>query len=260
MIEIAEPRSGVVSGKLTCGWVDDQGVLHQSFVVKEMTGVEEDLLAGKGPVLPRLNKVIVNCIESIGSISDRHQIARAVDLFTASDRMILLVAIRRASLGDSYLTKIKCPSCSADSDISLNLSTLETREMSSPQQRNYETLISTGEAVRWHIMTGIDEDWLQNNRKRLKSDNDILTLAMLARVDAVGDQVINRMAGFQNAIDCMKKMRSRDRNQLRNAFTETEGFIDTSVEYECPSCGNEFKGDLDIAQASFFFPQDTQKR
>jgi hypothetical protein len=58
----------------------------------------------------------------------------------------------------------------------------------------------------------------------------------------------------------MKKMRSRDRNQLRNAFTETEGFIDTNVEYECPSCGSEFKGDMDIAQASFFFPQDTQKR
>ena len=161
MIEISEPRSGVISGKLTCGWLDERNQLHQDYVVVEMTGAEEDLLTGKGPVLPRLNRVISNCLESLGSITEKHTIARAVDHFTATDRMILLLAIRRASLGDIYNTKVKCPSCGAESNVGLNLATLETRDMADPMKREFESTLSTGRVVRWHIMTGRDEEWLQ---------------------------------------------------------------------------------------------------
>lgn len=260
MIEITEPRSGIVSGKLTCGWVDERGQLHQTFVVKEMTGVEEDLLAGKGPVLQRLNTVISNCTESIGTIVERPTIARAVDGLTATDRMLLLVSVRRASLGDRYNTKIKCPSCEKESHVSLNLANLEVREMEKPEQRTFESVLDTGLVVKWHIMTGQDEDWLQGQRKRSKTDNDLLTLAMLARVDEVGGQKVDRNRNIGEAVDQMKRMRSRERNQLRNIFTATEGFIDTNVEYTCPSCSAEFRGDLDVAQTGFFFPQEESKR
>ena len=260
MIEISEPRSGVISGELTCGWLDERNQLHQTFVVHEMTGVEEDLLAGKGAVLPRLNRVITNCLESIGGITDKAVISRAVDGLTATDRMLLLVAIRRASLGDDYLTKIKCPSCGKESNISVSLATLETRKMVDPTKRRIETTLSTGLVVQWHIMTGQDEEWLQGLRKRPQTDNDVLTLALLSRVDAVGDTVLNRVTNLPSALNLLKGLRIRERNELRNLFTDTEGFVDTNVEYECPSCNAEFSGDLDVAQTGFFFPQGASKR
>ena len=259
MIDITEPRSGVVSGELTCGWLDERNQLHQSFVVCEMTGVEEDLLAGKGAVLPRLNRVIVNCLESLGGVTEKAVLSRAVDGLTATDRMLLLVAIRRASLGDAYSTKIKCPSCAKESNISVNLATLETRKMAEPTKRRITTTLSTGLVVQWHIMTGQDEDWLQSLRKRPQTENDLLTLALLSRVDAIGDTVVNRVTNLNAATDLLKGLRSRERNELRNLFTETEGFIDTNVEYECPACNAEFRGDLDVAQTGFFFPQGPSK-
>jgi predicted RNA-binding Zn-ribbon protein involved in translation (DUF1610 family) len=258
-MEIVEPRSGVVSGELTCGWLDERNQLHQTFVVNEMTGVEEDLLAGKGAVLPRLNRVIANCLESIGGITDKSVISRAVDGLTATDRMLLLVAIRRASLGDNYDTKIKCPSCGKESSITVGLSNLETRKMVDPTQRRISTTLSTGLVVQWHIMTGQDEEWLQGLRKRPQTDNDLLTLALLARVDAIGDTVVNRVTNLNGALGLLKGLRSRERNELRNLFSQTEGFVDTNVEYECPSCGEEFRGDLDVAQTGFFFPQGSSK-
>ena len=259
-MEIVEPRSGVVSGTLTCGWLDERNQLHQTFVVREMTGVEEDLLAGKGSVLPRLNRVIANCLDSIGEVTDKAVISRAVDGLTATDRMLLLVSIRRASLGDEYDTRIKCPSCSKESNITVNLANLETRRVADPTQRRITTTLSTGLVVQWHIMTGQDEDWLQGLRKRPQTDNDLLTLALLSRVDAVGDTVLNRVTNLPSATALLKGLRSRERNELRNLFSETEGFVDTNVEYECPACNAEFRGDLDVAQTGFFFPQGPSKR
>jgi hypothetical protein len=259
MIETADARSGVIAGKLTCGWLDERNQLHQDYVVVEMTGVEEDLLTGKGQVLPRLNRVITNCLESLGSITEKHTIARAVDNLTATDRMILLIAIRRASLGDIYSTRIKCPSCGAESNVGLNLSTLETRDMLDPLKRDFEVTLSTGRKVRWHIMTGRDEEWLQGQRKSSRSENDVLTLAMLSRIDEVDGVRIDRVRGIHDAIDTIKRLKSRERNELRNEFTTNEGFMDSNVEYSCPSCSSDFSGELDVAQTNFFFPAGASK-
>ena len=262
--EVMEPRSGVIADVLPCGFVDAEGGLHQQFVVREMTGSEEDLLAGKGPVLPRLNRVIANCLVSLGAIEERSALARIVDGLTATDRMVLLIAIRRASLGDDYTSKIKCPDCSKESNITVSLADLEKIPMPDPKTRNYLHTLSTGMQVGWHVMTGHDEDWLQGQRKRANSDNDLLTLAMLARVDSIGKgantQVLNRVAAFPSALAACKALLTRERNELRQMFTEIEGSVDTVVEYGCPSCNAEFRGDLDVAQTGFFFPAATPKR
>lgn len=259
MRDVLEARSGVISGRLTCGWIDGDGAVHQDFIVEEMSGVEEDLLAGSGPVVPRLNRVILNCLAQLGALSEKSDLAKAVNDLTATDRMLLLVSIRRASLGDMYRTKIKCPSCSEESHVALDLSSLETREMSDPKKREFESELSSGKVVKWHVMTGADEAWLQTQRKRSRSEGDLITLAMLSRVDEVDGEPLDREKQLRRAIDCVKSMKARERVELRNLFTEVEGFVDTNVEYECPKCLSEFRGDLDAAQPGFFFPQDTQR-
>ena len=225
MRDVLEARSGVVSGRLTCGWIDEEGAVHQDFIVEEMSGVEEDLLAGKGPVLPRLNKVILNCLTQLGELSEKGPLAKAVNGLTATDRMLLLVSIRRASLGDMYRTKIKCPSCKTESHIALDLAGLETREMSDPSKREFESTLCTGKVVKWHVMTGHDEAWLQTRRKKAQSSGDVITLAMLSRVDAVDGEPLDRDKQLRRAIDCVKAMKARERNELRNLFVDVEGFF-----------------------------------
>jgi len=249
-VSILDPKSGTVSGVLPCGWLDD-GKVHREFVVREMTGEEEDILAGKGPVVTRLNRVISNCLESLGDHSDPPVINRAVNQLTAVDRMLLMISIRRASLGDAYMVKINCPECREESTASLDLSQLETKDMPDPSTREFETTLSSGRLVQWHVMDGRDENWLQSMSKK---GQNLLTLAMLSRVDAVDGTVLNRQANLAEALRHLKAFRMSERNEMRVLFQEQEGSVDTEVEYECPSCAHDFKTELDVGQKTFFFP------
>ena len=252
-MSILDPKSGTVAGVLPCGYLDPDGKLHSDFIVREMTGEEEDVLAGKGPVITRLNRVILNCLDSLGGETDKTTLNRAVAQLTAVDRMLLMISIRRASLGDQYMMKITCQSqdCQDVSTASLNLAHLEVKPMEEPACREFETTLASGRLVKWHVMDGRDEQWLQGMAKK---GQNILTLSMLSRVDGVDDLTLNRQSNLAGALKCLKAFRMSERNELRALFVKCEGSVDTEVEYECPSCGHEFKSELDVGQQTFFFP------
>lgn len=252
-IGVLDSRSGIVSGDLPCGFIDAEGKLHNTFVVHEMTGVEEDLLTGKGPVVPRLNKILSNCSDSIGGVSGVSEIAQAVQGLTAVDRMTMLINVRRASLGDFYEIKITCPKCEDSGRFEIDLSSLDTKPMSDPLVRSVESTTARGKVVRWHVMTGSDETWMQRQMKRLK-DKDMLTVAMLARIDAIDDVELDRSHKLQDAFASLKSLSLRERSEIRGFFTGVEGTIDTEIEHECEHCGHEFGGQLDVGQPGFFFP------
>jgi hypothetical protein len=243
-----------VSGELTAGFVDSEGEVHTTFVVSEMTGVEEDILAGKGDMMPRLNQVIYNCTQSIGSIMEKAGLSPAVKALTSIDRMLMLISIRRASLGDDYMVQVTCPDCSESSTHTIDLSGLETTQIANPNSREIVSTLDSGRAIKWHVMNGDDEAWLQRHGKRGK---DLLSLAMLARVDAIDEDVLDRRSNVKGAVSALQKLRMSERNQLRGIFIEEEGSIDTDIDFSCPDCGSEFTSDLDPGQTSFFFPSLT---
>ncbi len=257
MSELLDVSSATLSGELPCGFLDESGRVHQTFIVTEMTGEEEDLLAGTGPVVPRLNRVILNCLRQLGDIDDRSKLSNAVENLVASDRMYLLIAIRRASLGNRYVVKITCSSCSAQNTAAIDLAGLEVKSMPDPSKREFSDTMPSGSTVKWHVLNGKDEVWLT---KHAKSKQDRMTLAMLTRIDSITgvngqSVVIDRNKDLNAAIANLKKMSLRDRTFMRSLFEQREGTIDTEIEYTCPSCGAAFKGELDIQQ-SFFFPQE----
>ena len=127
-VDILSARSGTVAGNLASGVsVGESGSIEHDFIVQEMTGVEEDLLAGKGPIMPRLNQVILNCTTSIGGVTEKKDLGPIIRVLTSVDRMILLIAIRRASLGDTYSIKYACPACKSSNDAAIDLSSLEIK-------------------------------------------------------------------------------------------------------------------------------------
>lgn len=248
------PKSGCVSGQLASGvLVSDK--IERDFVVQEMTGVEEDLLAGKGDLMARLNQVIINCLVSLGGVNEKRDLSAFVRTMTAVDRMILLIAIRRASLGDMYRVKYSCPACSNSNNASVDLSSLDVVTASAESNEHTLTLDS-GRVIKWHTMTGQDEEWLQAQQKRQEKTGraDIMTLAMLTRVDEVDGEAVDRRGDLRAALTTLKGLRLSERNQLREAFKANEGSIDTEIEYECSHCSHQFSADLDVGQVGFFFP------
>jgi len=243
---------GSIAVELPCGYIDGEAV-HASAVVREMRGHEEDILAGSGPVSARMNAIIGNCLIGVGSISEPSKLRGIVERLMAPDRMALLIAIRRASLGDKFDAHVVCPLCKGEQHVTLDLKEVETVPMPDRMTREKTSALPSGIEIVWHVLTNDDEEWLTEKRKKKV---DLLTLGLLARIDMVNGDDIDRSQGYRRAVSAVKDLSMRDRTALRAIFEKEEGKVDTNVTFECsnPDCGHEWSGKMDIGQRGFFFP------
>jgi len=244
---------GSICGELPCGYLDDDGKLHREFLVKEMTGEEEDLLAGVGPVMPRLNQIITNCLVRLGGLTERRDISRAVERLTAVDRVVVLIALRRVSLGDRWSTKVVCKRCNKENRAGVNLKDMEIIPMPRPHERQFETELSSGKKIQWHVLSADDEEWLE---KKAKDRVDVLTLGLMARLDSIDGEQIDKERDFKGALRTLKKLVLRERREIRKVTTQNEGSVDTRVDFECTFCGHEWTMEMNVGQLDFFFPSD----
>ena len=248
--QISEAKSSLGIFDLPCGYLDPEGVLHKEVKVREITGHEEDMLANpKLNANKKLNELISSCVERIGQITDKGKLSQVVLDMTVGDRLFAIFAIRRVTVGDHYTYEVKCPHCSNVNSVTLDLSELELKAMPDPYKRLYETTLpKSGKKVKFSPMTGRGEDQLASMSKRKE---DMLSLSLLMRVSEVDGQ--------RPKLSTVKDMSSMDRAFLRDEFEKVEGGVETSIDLDCPACYAEFKQDLDVSQAGFFFPTGTQK-
>jgi len=243
------PKSSVDAFELPCGYLDADGNLHTSISVREMTGEEEEILAARNmPSSKKINRILARCTESIGPING-NMVEQVIPELTQGDRIYLLIAIRRASLGDEMPFATKCSSCEQEARFVLDLADLEVKNMPDPTIRTYElTLPKTEKKVVMKVLTGRGEEAISKASTRGK---DIITTAIFARVDSID--------GKPATIADLKSLPLVDRNFLRDAWEDHEGGVDTEVQLDCPNCGNEYDTELDISQQGFFNPSATLK-
>lgn len=246
--EFAKPS--VDSFKLPCGYLDEDGNLHTDVDVREMTGEEEEILAAKNmAVMKKMNKILSRCTTAIGSITDPRQIEAIIPDLTQGDRVYLLFAIRRVSLGDDFPFTTQCPQCEQKSNLTVNLSELAIKEMADPKLRTYPVeLNKSHKKVTMKVLTGRGEDSIS---KAATVGKDIISVAMLARMEAID--------GRPATLADLKALPLSDRNQLKDEWQEHEGGVDTEVDIQCPACDNEYKADIDIASQGFFSPSAVLK-
>jgi len=204
------------------------------------------LTAPKMPVLRKLGPVLSRCTTRLGTIVDRDQITEAVLDLPIGDRVFLLFAVRRASLGDDYPFNAVCPECEKSALYVQNLSELETIPMGDPKTRVFDCTLPSGKTARYHVMTGRHEDKIAN----LDKGTDGVSLSILARLDLLN--------GKPPTLAEVKALGMRDRNCLRDQFAEVEGGFNTIVDMECSHCGHKFETELEVNQ-SFFTPSATRK-
>jgi hypothetical protein len=246
--QIADPKSSLGVFDLPCGLLQPDGTLVKSVKVREITGVEEDMLASKKTApTKKMGELLAGCTLAVGDVIDPPEVRKAVSQLLVGDRVFLLLAIRRVSLGDIYPFKEKCPECGVITLYDIDLSTLEVKSMPDPAKRSYETVTDKGTKVRWHPMDGLGEERLSV----LQTEQDKVTLSLLVRIDMINDQ--------PPSVGMIKRMGMRERTAIRDAFQEAEGGVDTSLDFTCVKCEHEFKGEMDIGQQGFFFPSAARK-
>jgi hypothetical protein len=244
LTQIEYPKSTQGLFELPCGYLSPDGQLHSEVVVKEMTGAEEDLLASRQMTpLRKFSELIGRCVTRVGTITDRGQISAIVRHLTVGDRIFLMFAIRRVTIGNAYDFSKKCPECDKEGSYSVNLAELEVKKMKEPMRRIYDVTLPSGKTARVRVSTGEDEERIS----KLEKETDAISKGLLMRLELFD--------GKPPELSALKEMSWKDRQALKAEMNKLEGGLDTSVDIACASCGYEFKTDLEVS-AGFFFPQE----
>lgn len=246
--QLETPKSTLGVFELPCGYLDaDTNDLYTEVQLREIKGREEDMLnSSKVPANKKLSSLLSGCIERIGPITDKGKIRVMVDEMMTGDRIFLLFALRRVSLGDDLPVRENCPKCKANNFYIIDTSDLRIQKMESPFKRVYDTTLPSGKSARFRVATGTDE--IAQSKMRVRNKEDLISTMILMRLELLD--------GESPTLAAVADLGLRDRQALRKEFERVEGGIDLEVELDCPECGHEWKKDLDM-RPDFFFPSET---
>lgn len=246
--------------ELPCGFVDENGKVFKKAILREMTGAEEDMMDDDSiPRHVRTTNVLTECIDQLGNLTDKAKIrdvvADEVKLgkgITSTDRIALMVFLRRTSLGDIYKFERRCP-CPRQhlcKNRSLDLRTIDIKPVPEDRvgKRRVEvTLPRSSKKVILRVMTAKSEAPLVALRPTSK---DLRSVAITARVESIDGQVLDDP---RVAIDMVKALTQADREYIRSVYDKMEADVDTSVEVQCdhPMCAAEFSFPLELGQSFF---------
>jgi hypothetical protein len=247
---VGEVRPTQGSAVLPTGLLDDDGDLHTEVVFREMGGYEEDILTSRLPVGKKMNQILENCIQRIGTIDHKHESwGRYVRSLVTTDRLFILIRIRILSLGNLLRFRTTCPDCGKSFTPAVNLEDFHVIGMKRPKDR-----VWSGEFPRCKlpykakVQTGWDEEKTENKKFDQKDLASMVLLQRLVEVD-----------GKKPTLELVKSLSLIDRRHLRSELENSEGEIDNKVEMVCPNveCGAEFDSEIEIGNADFFFPSET---
>lgn len=244
--QMSEAKSPFGVFSLPCG-VMVEGELVTEVQVREITGEEEDLLGARNmDGGKKITQLLAGCLVRLGAVTDKDALLGHVRDMTLGDRVFLMFAIRRVTLGDELPCEEKCPECGKTDSYVADLGALKVKNMPNPKQRIYDVVLPSGGTARYHIMTGKDEEKVSKLDAR-----DQGSAVLLSRLDMLNGNPVT--------LDAVKKMPMRDRNFLRDQFEDVEGGVETGMDFACPNCSHEFVAELNPGTTGFFFPSRARK-
>jgi len=279
-----KPEAGIFT--LVGGYVDAEGELHKEVSLRSMSGHEEDLLGNRSvPMVQRMDQIMGNCVKSLGSITDKGEILRAVRSMSSGSRTHLLIALRVTSHwkthGSKYEMEMRCPAsntCGKIGYYKVDLLDLELFEPEDPSVMIHSTeLPDSGHEVSWAVMTGREDRIMHGiSSAGVGAESSALSYSILTRLRGWDGESIDleykdfltsgKKAKIKLSSDAnrwlneVKGLTTADRDHLRGEFEKHEPGIEMDVDIDCSHCGREFIAKLDISQEQFFFPTATSRR
>jgi hypothetical protein len=130
---VPEPADDIVT---LPGGVLVSNVLKTQVRIKELTGADEEALARASrhtsDPFAMFRSIIENCLVDVGGTKPTPDI---INSMLIGDRDAILMAIRVATYGSEYETRITCPKCSLDTDIALDLvEDIPERKLEDPER------------------------------------------------------------------------------------------------------------------------------
>lgn len=237
----------------TKGWFypDGDPLSLGEIEIKQMSAREEDILANQD--LIKKGKVLDKLLESL-------VVNKSIDIdkILIPDKNAIFISIRRLAYGDEYPVKITCPQCSAQNNVSINLSELVYKPFdfeNLPRGENsflFELPFSKIQ-ITYKILNQLDEKSIETELDSLKKINkDVsreLTTRLIYLITSVGGNPDkNIIRKFVN-----EQLTARDSQMLRKYTNEHNPNVDMTFNFVCNDCNLERKLVVPIG-ANFLWP------
>jgi len=242
---------------LPVGYVDAENKVHNSIVLREMTGVEDDMMGNADlPIGERVSNVLSACIVKLGDVEDPETIKKAVcdELesglpLTEQDRIAAMIYLRRVTVGDLYKFERSCPRCGTEAkNRAVDLRTLKIEQSEHPERRRVKVELPRSKKVAIiRVLTA--KGAIEIGRLRPTQD-DLKSLAIVARIETLDGKALGDP---RTALGKIKALPQADRNLIRQVYNAMETNVETDIDVECrnPICLNKWQFPLDVGQGFF---------
>jgi hypothetical protein len=248
------PRVREFEFELPIGYIDGDGRLLRTAVLRKMTGRDEAVMADKknrNNGARMITELLGNCLQRIGDI-EKPGIKVAQTLYSA-DRHFLLMKLREITFGSEMQASYPCPTCHEANTLIEDLSDLEVVKLNNgdlPEdivvhlEDGY--LDRSGEVYDTMVFRyplGIDEEKIASTIRENASQGKN---ALMARcLKALGDMPQQRVEALGTAI--FSDLTLSDRAVIDRALNEGGPGLKMRREITCSSCGRQFIATLDLS-------------
>lgn len=230
--------------------------------VRKLKGAEANILADrkaarKGQVF---DKILRACVTSILDPGPYKAAEGGSDTFNwdpvlVCDRFYILVAIRVATHGSSYVFNVPCSKCDEDFEWEIDIySDLEifdlpesTIQKIAAGDNEFETTVGD-DKITFRLMTGKDERAVGLKAKEYRAER--WTFSVASRIHKVN----GKRVAFDEAMQYAAEKDFDEQLSLIGKFEEVDGGIDQLINVECPECGREVQHNLPFEGAEFWTP------
>lgn len=234
--------------EMLAGYEDENGVVHKTFTIREMTGRDEEAIS-KSDLRQNGAKLITvlleRCVMSIGTLSKKEvgeiKWKEIVKSLYVGDQDYIVLKIRELSMGGEIEVTHICPNCKASMKTILDVSELEVEPFKGYRLIQFELpkgyrdkkgVVHTTGTMR--LPTGYDREILTPMAKKNIAQASTVMLTRLCKFDD----------GLSVTEDVMRDLTIRDREYLQKLLQENTFGVNLEVDVTCVDCGEEFKGNL----------------
>jgi len=236
------------------GHFAEDGTLHRTAELKELSGREEELLVGRSTTRSagRVSEVLSRCVARIGAIQPvTTDLARGL---LVADRQFLLLKLREISIGSRINGTVHCPwpACGAKVDVDFSTTDVPVTAAEDPAPTYTIELAddawlddgapARAQSVTFRLPTGADQEALE----------DLVAQNAAEGLTALLDRcvVIDAPDGASQPFDA-GSLSSRGRMRLERAMEERAPSVSLEMSMTCPDCGRGFAIPFDLQD--FFF-------
>lgn len=228
--------------ELPCGLALPDGTVLNTVVVRELTGADEEELARatKSKNYAHYLNTLLEC--GVVKLGEDKPSPKLLKDLTAGDRDFLVIAIRRATYGDTLdYEKLPCMLCGEEADINIHLGDDIESVKLDPAKTTFTIGLSNNRSATCRVPNGHDQEELGKlpppPQTTIPEYNSMLIKQCVIELT---DLATGRARSMAVQPGMARELSARDRKKIVDKLNTCQpGPKYNDVKYTCPSCDQE---------------------